>query len=194
MNFLIFCPSFLEELMKRWIFLAALCASIGLDAGIKLVEFKNESNLDFGETFCNGTPIQGAWLDQPETCMTEEQRDLRIVFEDAGRSGYHRPQWKFHVWLENDNGFRFLNRDRLLYAVIFYDGDGEVSLYLDEDQKLHVIGGANVKDILYPWAQGTMGRGNPYHEIQGTEIDENGIKYFDYNGFVGYRTNRFVDP
>jgi len=131
-------------------------------------------------------PAEGALLDQPASCLATEEGDFQMVFEDAGQSGFFRPEWKFHVWLEQENGFPFLGEERLLYAVIFYDGDGEISIRWDNEGRLSLQGGVGVKDILYPWAKGTVGRGNPYHEIQGVEWGENGVKYADYTGFVGY--------
>jgi len=146
--------------MKQWIFSVALIAMAYCEAQIKLIEFKNESDLKFHTTFCNGTPVEGSAIDQSEACITTEDLELRMVFEDAGRSGYHRPEWKFHLWLERDDGFPFFHQDRILYAVIFYDGDGEVSIHWDKDGKLHVYGGLGVKDILYPWS-----KGRPVEEI-----------------------------
>lgn len=130
-------------------------------------------------------------IDTEAVIIETTQRNFRVILEDAGHSGYHRPHWKFHVWLENDEGFSFLNQSRILYAVIFYDGEAEIKLKFDHSGHLHIEAGYDVKDILYPWAVGTIGRGNPYHKIKGTEIEGNGIKYFDYDGFVGYPYNKF---
>ena len=171
--------------MKYLLVLLSLFAWVSSEARVQLVEFKNESSLRFSETFCNGELVEGAWIDGSDFCISEEEGDLRISFEDGGSSGYHRPHWKLHVWLESERGFPLFHTNRILYAIVFYDGDAELSLYVDADQKLRLIGGSNVKDILYPWAQGMVGRGTPYHEIQGVERDDNGIKYFDYSGFIG---------
>lgn len=171
-----------------------------LEARIKLVEFTNQSDLIFNETFTDGRPYQNflqeknsILIDQEGAEITTKDGNLKIILEDAHRSGYHRPHWKYHVWLESASGFPFLNGNRILYAVVFYDGDGEVRLMMDENRKLHVMGGYDVKDILYPWAKGTIGRGNPYHEIQGVLTDDNGINYFDYQGFVGFPANHLTD-
>lgn len=171
-----------------------------LEARIKLVEFTNESNRAFDSTFADGRDYvsaldsgNGILIDQPGAVISSKDGAFKIILEDAHRSGYHRPHWKFHVWIENEDGFPYLDSNRLLYAVVFYDGDGEVKLKIDHNGKLHVTGGYDVKDILYPWAKGTIGRGNPYHEIKGKEVDFNGIVFFDYSGFVAYPQNYFHD-
>lgn len=171
-----------------------LAIAVDLGAAIRLLEFKNESEFQFNSTFCNGTPVENAVLDHPQSCLATRAQEFWMTFEDAGPSGYYRPEWKFHLWLESDEGFSFFEQNRILYAVIFYDGEGEISIHWDKGGKLHVQGGKGVKDILYPWAKGTIGRGNPYHEIEGAEIDSNGVKYFDYHGFVGYPETPFADP
>jgi|GEM_PF-5717122 len=169
--------------MEKWIF-ASLFAAASLHAGIQLSQFKNESEWIFNPTFCNGTPILGALLGQGETCVATADDAFMVVFEDAGLSGYSHPQWKLNVWLESDEGFPLFSQNRILYAVVFYDGEAELSVRWDSKGKLHLTGGKGVKDILLPWAKGTIGRGNPYHEIQGVEADANGIRYYDYQGFV----------
>ena len=58
---------------------------------------------------------------------------------------------KLYIWLENDLGFPLLPEDQILYAVIFYEGDAEISLHLDYLGKLRVLKGANVQNVLYPW-------------------------------------------
>jgi hypothetical protein len=180
-------------------FLSLLCMGC-LEARIKLMEFSNESNRAFNKTFDDGRDYvsalssgKGILIDQPGAAISSLDGSFKIILEDAHRSGYHRPHWKFHVWIESQNGFPFLANNKLLYAVVFYDGDGEVKLKIDSTGKLHVTGGYDVKDILYPWAKGTIGRGNPYHEIKGKEVDDNGIVFFDYNGFVGFPQNYFRD-
>lgn len=121
-----------------------------VSAKVQLVDVINESSLDFGLTFCDGTPILGAMLDQPSSCMTEAAGDLQIVFEDAGPACLGSLQ-KLYIWLENDLGFPLLPEDQILYAVIFYEGDAEISLHLDYLGKLRVLKGANVQNVLYPW-------------------------------------------
>ena len=171
-----------------------------LEATIKLVEFTNQSDLIFKKTFKDGRAYQSlletknAILISQEGAEIETQDgNLKIILEDAQRSGYHRPHWKYHVWIESASGFPFLNQNRILYAVVFYDNEGEIKLRIDENRKLHVVGGNDVKDVLYPWAKGTIGRGNPYHEIKGVLTDDNGINYFDYHGFVGFPGNYLTD-
>lgn len=163
-----------------------------LEARIKLVKFSNHSNIEFYETFTDGTPFQriikakkGILIDQAGAEIAAIDGSLKIILEDAYESGFYRPQWKFNVWLESTQ-FPFINGNRILYAVIFYDGDGEIKLSMDASGRLHVTGGYDVKDIVYPWAVGTRGRSNPYHKIAGVEADKNGISYSDYDGFVGY--------
>lgn len=190
--------------MSKWLFTIASFLSLfinGVDASVKLVEFTNHSQLLFNDTFSDGTPYQlessaqnqGILITDPVKVIETLDGKYKVILEDAKRSGYHRPHWKFHIWLESSSGFPLLNQNRVLYAVIFYDGDGEFSLVIGEDGKLQVLGGAGVADILLPWAKGTIGRGNPYHEILGVETDYNGIKYFDFNGFVGYPFNPYID-
>ncbi len=155
------------------------------EARIKFLGFENESSLKFEETFVDGRLVdQEQLIDQEGAVLVSKNEHLKIILEDAQQSGFHRPHWKFNVWLESDRDIPIFNQNRLLYAVIFYDGDGEVKLHLDKDKKLHIVGGFDVADILYPWAKGIIGRGNPYHEIAGQQTDANGIKFFDYNGFV----------
>lgn len=169
------------------------------EAMIKLTQFENQSSLVFQETFEDGTPYQ-AMLEQGEEVIIEQSATIasldgkyKLILEDAAKSGYHRPHWKFHVWLESEEGLPFLNQNRILYAVVFYDGAGEVQLSLNPEGKLEVIGGDAVADVLYPWAKGTIGRGNPYHEIQGTKVDGKGVKYFDNHGFVAYSYNMYSE-
>lgn len=172
-----------------------------LEAKIRLNDFTNDSQFVFKETFSDGTLYRsdasadgvGTLIDQPVKTLETADGNYKIIFEDAQRSGYHRPHWKFHIWVESKSGFSFFEQSRILYAVIFYDGEAEISINLDEAGKLHVIGGKDVKDVLLPWAKGTIGRGNPYHEIRGIETDYNGINYFDYSGFVGYPFNPYID-
>ncbi len=170
-----------------------------VEATIKLTQFENLSSLSFQETFEDGTPYQamlesnGEVIIEKGATIVSSDGKYKLVLEDAARSGYHRPHWKFHVWLESEEGFPFLNQNRILYAVVFYDGAGEVQLHLNPEGKLEVTGGYDVADVLYPWAKGTIGRGNPYHEIKGTKTDDNGVKYFDNQGFVAYPYNRYVD-
>lgn len=179
----------------RLFLLALLSSIVSLQAQIKLTEFVNVSSIAFSNGLSDGTSLKnGLILDGKQAEILSLDRNHKIIFEDAHQSGYHRPHWKYHVWIESNQGFPLLRQNRVLYAVIFYDGLGEVKLLLDNESKLHVIAGKNVKDILYPWAKGTLGRGNPYHEILGTEIDDDGIKYFDYRGFVAYPGNHFADP
>lgn len=177
-----------------------LLSAATLEARIKLVEFTNHSNMAFCETFDDGTPYREmidnslpVLVDQEGGVISSADGEFRIIFEDAHRSGYHRPHWKFNVWIESKQGFPWLAKNKLLYAVVFYDGDGEVKLHIDRKGKLHVNGGYDVKDILYPWAKGTIGRGNPYHEIHGKEVDDNGVVYFDYHGFAAYPRNHYTD-
>lgn len=171
--------------MRKWILSIALVAWSFSEAQLTLTEFKNDSDLKFNPTFCDGTPIQGALLDGPETCLWAEEGEFGIVFEDAGCSGFYRPERKFNIWLESDDGFQYFDANRILYAVVFYDGEAEVALHFDARRKVHVEALSGVKDVVYPWAKGTIGPGNPYHEVD-AEIDENGIKYRDYSGYVGY--------
>ncbi len=159
---------------------AFVLGSLGLEARIKLVEFKNESNRAFCKNLADGRPLPRAtsWgkplpllIDTPGAVIQSSDHRYQIIFEDAGHSGYHRPHWKFHVWLRCKGGLSFFNQERILYAVIFYDGDGEVKVHIDSQGKLHIRGGYDVKDILYPWAVGTIGRGNPYNKVKGRESD-----------------------
>lgn len=187
------------KLTSLFCFLSAVVLGIAgnLEGRIKLIEFKNNSNLVFNECFTDGTPYK-AILDAKQSILIDQQGaviettdgTLQIILEDAHRSGYHRPHWKYHVWLKSKTGFPFLKDNKILYAVIFYDGDGEVKLRIDPHGRLDVKGAYDVKDILYPWNEGTIGRGNPYNQIKGTEIDNNGVRYFDFDGFVswGYRS------
>jgi hypothetical protein len=120
--------------------------------------------------------------------------NFKIILEDAHRSGFHRPHWKYHVWIESKEGFQYILGNKFLYAVIFYDSEGEFKIKIDEQGKLDIVAGPHVKDILYPWAKGTIGRGNPYHEIEGSwPSGEKGIRYFDDQGFVGFQNIRFND-
>lgn len=178
------------KLIKYCFFsVAFLFLGCSLEATIRLTEVLSQHSTSFPFHTGNGLRI-----DKEGARLTSTDGEYTIFFEDAGRSGFHRPHWKFHVWLENKTALPLFASSKILYAVIFYDGEGEVKLHIDREGKLHVIGGRDVKDVLYPWAKGTIGRGNPYHQIAGTEVDDNGIKFFDYNGFVAYPENRYVDP
>lgn len=180
--------------------LAVLTLSMSaVEATIKLTKFENDSSFSFQETFEDGTPYQellnqnGEVIIEKGAVISSTDGKYKLILEDAARSGYHRPHWKFHVWLESEEGFPFLNQNKMLYAVVFYDGAGEVQLHLNQEGKLEVKGGYAVADVLYPWAKGTIGRGNPYHEIKGTKVDDDGVKYFDNHGFVAYPYNRYAD-
>lgn len=183
--------------MKGRLFILILLASFSMHARIKLVEFVNESNIEFNQEFLDGKPFQTVLnagdcivLDSVDAIIQSVDGRTAITFEDAGKSGFHRPHWKYHVWIKSDS-FPFLNQEKLLYAVIFYDGDGEVKIHINPQGKIAVIGGYDVKDVLYPWSIGTIGRGNPYHQIKGKEFDQNGIVFFDQDGFVGYPFSPF---
>ncbi|MBA3722897.1 MAG: hypothetical protein H0W88_10930 [Parachlamydiaceae bacterium] len=173
-----------------------ICINNKAEAVIKLVEFTNESKIKFNNTFDDGRDYlqkNGISIDKEGASISDNKGRYKIIFEDADKSGYHRPHWKFHIWVEDNSKRSFLAQNKMLYAVVFYDGEGEVKVNIDSNGKIHVTGGYDVKDVLYPWAVGTIGRGNPYHTIKGTEIDENGVKYFDNNGFVAFSRNLYVD-
>ncbi len=176
------------------------CLSFFCEATIRLTEFNNESAIQFEDTFKDGTPYlsliennAGAVIER-NAVITSLDGNTSIIFEDAQRSGFHRPHWKFHVWLKSKTGFPFMDGNKILYAVVFYDGEGEVKVQLDAEGKLHILGGYDVKDVLYPWKVGTIGRGNPYLQIKNSsQPDYNGIKYFDNDNFVGYTYRKYYD-
>lgn len=111
--------------------------------------------------------------------------DYQLIFEDAGHSGFHRPHWKFNVWLKSANKLPFMKQNDILYAVIFYDGIGNINLNLDESAGFEIQSGYDTHKVIYPWAVATIGRGNPYHNIP-NRPDGNGVAYFDKYGFVSY--------
>ncbi len=165
----------------------------GLEARVRLVEFTNESCFAFLDKFTDGRPYrplidsgEGVLIDQEGAEIRSVDGNYAIILEDAHRSGFHRPHWKYNVWIKCKEGFPLINQNKILYAVVFYDGDGEIKLRLDANNKLHVTGGYDVKHVLYPWAVVTIGRGNPYHQIKGIEVDEYGRTFIDRNGFVGH--------
>lgn len=165
-----------------------------VEATIKITSFKNESPIEFNTETDNGVPYQtlislgdGFVLSQNDSISSTDGK-YKIVFEDAGKSGFHRPHWKYHVWIQSTDGFPFLAGGKVLHSVFFYDGLGEMQIRLCPGSKLFVKGG---RDVLHPWKIGTIGRGNPYHKISHDAQDENGVTYFDHDGFVGYPYNLY---
>lgn len=182
-------------LIGAGIILGANCAN----ATMRLTQFENHSNISLNDTTQDGRSLVdlgfsgGLKLDKGSTVISSQDGDYRIILEDAERSGYHRPHWKYHVWLESKEHLPLLENNRMLYAVLFYDGEGQFSLSIDESGKLNITAGYDCKDILYPWAVGTIGRGNPYHKIKQTQTDSNHITYFDYDNFVSSPRVNLVD-
>jgi len=175
-------------------------ASQHLEGVIRIIDFQNNGPIQFHEETTDGRAFkelvsqEGMVIDQEGAVLEAVNGEYRIIFEDAHRSGFHRPHWKFHIWLESRKSFPFMDGNRILYAVMFYDGEGEVSLHINKKGKLKLKGGHDCIDILYPWKVGTVGRGNPYNRIKKCGSDFNNIFYSDYDGFVGSTSNHFVDP
>lgn len=176
------------------------CSSCGgsrhLMATVRLAEFTNASTIVFQDDVVdlNNEPVgklaEGLVIDQTGAVLTATDGSFRLILEDAHRSSYHRPHWKFQVWLETPSPLPFFSTNRILYAIFFYDGEGDLRLHLDHDGKLYVNGGC---DVLYPWMTSPIGRGCAYHQISHNPSDCNGVTYFDYDGFVGYPKNYFAD-
>jgi hypothetical protein len=187
--------------MKNKMIISAVSLMLSIfctaEATIKITSFKNESPIAFNEKTDEGKPYldliskgSGFVIDKEGAVISSTDGKYQIIFEDAGRSGFHRPHWKFHVWVKSEEGFPFMAGGKVLHSVFFYDGEGEMNVRLCKGGKLFIIGG---RDVLYPWKVGTIGRGNPYHKINHDAQDQNGIAYFDYDGFVGYPYNYFTD-
>ena len=172
------------------VFGLACLFSYSADAVVRIVSFENESPIEFNDTTDDQRPYldqikqgSGFVIDKEGAVISTKDGKYKIRFEDAGQSGFHRPHWKFHVWVEAADGIPFMAGGKVLHSVFFYDGEGEMSVKVCKGSKLFIKGG---RDVLNPWKVGTIGRGNPYHKIDHDSADQNGIKYFDNDGFVGY--------
>lgn len=187
--------------MKNKLGLIAFClvgfVAQSVDATIRLVSFENDSWIRFNETTDEGRPYldlinegSGFVIDGEGSAISSKNGKYKIRFEDAGRSGFHRPHWKFHVWVEAEKGFPLLEGSEVLHSVFFYDGEGEMSVKLSEEGKLVIEGG---RAVLNPWKEGKIGRGTPYHTIDHDLQDENGVAYFDHDGFIGLPYNHFAE-
>lgn len=180
-------------MMKIKFFIAFLClmsAFLSTEATIKITSFQNESPLEFNTLTDDGRPLADLIIDKEGATLSSKDGKYQIIFEDAGKSGFHRPYWKFHVWVKMTDGFPFLAGGKVLHSVFFYDGLGEMQVRLCPGSKLFIKGG---RDVLNPWKVGTIGRGNPYHKIDHDRADENGVTYFDGDGFVAYPDNLYID-
>lgn len=165
------------------------------EAYIQINEFSNDSNHAFVNCQVDGTAavISTKSLLIKKNALFETANDDQLIFEDAGHSGYHRPHWKFNVWLKSASKLPFMNQNYILYAVIFYDGIGNINVNLDKNDGLQIKAGYDTKKVIYPWAVATIGRGNPYHNIP-QQKDDNGVVYFDKYGFVSYgKSQRIQD-
>lgn len=166
------------------------------EAYIQINKFSNDSIYQFVNNQVDGSKIDiytNTLLIKKNAIFETVNGEYQLIFEDAGHSGYHRPHWKFNVWLKCTNKFPFMNQNYILYAVIFYDGIGNINVKINKNNSLEIQQGYDTKKIIYPWAVGTIGRGNPYHNIP-QQNDDNGVCYFDKYGFVSYGpTNYFLD-
>ncbi len=167
------------------------------EAVIKIASFQNESPIEFNDVTDENIPYldlidqkEGLIVDKEGATISSKNGKYKIVFEDADKSGFHRPHWKFHVWVINQDGFPFMAGGKVLHSVFFYDGLGEMNVRLCPGGKLFITGG---RAVLNPWKVGTIGRGNPYHKIDHDAQDGNGVTYFDNDGFVGYPYNSFSE-
>ena len=177
--------------------IVSLLSFSATEAAIKVVSFKNESPIEYKEITEEGKPYvnlinqgEGFVIDKEGATISSSDGKYKILFEDAGKSGFYRPYNKFHVWIKAEDGLPFLAGGKVLHSVFFYDGIGEMNVRLCKGGKLFITGG---REVLNPWKVGTIGRGNPYHKIDHDSQDQNGISYFDMDGFVGYPHNLFVD-
>lgn len=130
-----------------WIILAIAVES---KAALRIVEFRDESLFCFRSTFWNGVLVENAFLNQAEFYLATETQDFWLIFEDAGRSGSHRHDWMFRIWLV-EAGFSFFDQRRILCATIFYDGVGEIAIHWDRDGRLRIRGVKGINEIFYPW-------------------------------------------
>ena len=131
----------------------AMLATLPLEARIKLVGFQNDSQIRFKNTFADGYNYRrdlnrGVLIDQEGATIESRNGNCKIIFEDAGRSGENRPYWVFSVYVERQSCFPY-GGHRVHYADIYYDGDGEVSLWIDREGKLEIIGGYDVAYICH---------------------------------------------
>jgi hypothetical protein len=186
-------------MMKNKLFLAMFgflaCVNPPAEAVIKITSFENESNIPLSKLTEANQPYleliaQGGFVIEKRAAIKSSDGKYKIIFEDAGKSGFHRPHWKFNVWIKSKEGFPFLEGNKILHSVFFYDGEGEMQVRLSPEGKLFITGG---RDVLNPWKVATMGRGNPYHTISHDAEDDNGVTYFDNDGFVAYPYNRYSE-
>jgi hypothetical protein len=177
--------------------LISLISLSSAEAVIKITSFKNESPTSYKNLTEEGKPYldlidkgSGFVIGEEGATIASQDGKYKIIFEDAGKSGFHRPHWKFHVWIQAVDGFPFMAGGKVLHSVFFYDGEGEMTVRLCKGGKLFINGG---RAVLNPWKVGTIGRGNPYHKIDHDAQDENGVTYFDTDGFVGYPFNSYKE-
>ncbi|MCE5318526.1 MAG: hypothetical protein LLG04_14340 [Parachlamydia sp.] len=91
-------------MMKTKFFIAFLClmsAVLSTEATIKITSFLNESPLEFNTMTDDGRLfVEGLIIDKEGATLSSKDGKCQIIFEDADKSGFHRPHWKFHVWVK----------------------------------------------------------------------------------------------
>ena len=169
-----------------------------LSATIKLTKFTNNSNQEFNCRFDGGGCFKeamendgGVLIDGEGAVLSSKTGHLKIRFEDSGKSGFHRPHWKYNVWVDTETPNEITGENSFLFATIFYDGNGEFELSISEENHISLKAGFDVKDILYPWKATVFGRGSPYNTIKNIEYDSRGVYYFDKDGFTKQRWASF---
>lgn len=179
--------------MKNGIKILALLSLVTfqLTATIKLIGFNNDSDFKFKCCLEDGRCLKksfqndgGILIDGKGAILSTKDESLKIRFEDSGKSGFHRPHWKYNVWVDSDQAHPITGENSFLFAMIFYDGNGEFTLNFSEDGHISLEKGKDVKDILYPWKATAFGRSNPYMMIENIEFDDRGVYYFDKDGCV----------